>query len=85
MVATTVRKGPTAHGHAQRLGARLHILHARWAREPETAQHLARLASGLGGGVPVVVAEDAVLLVPERMGEGANESLLVAARKSGSA
>jgi len=45
-----------AHEHAQRFGACLHIIHARWSEEPETAERLARLSASLGAGVPVVVA-----------------------------
>lgn len=45
-----------AYEHAQRFGARLHVIHARWSEEPETAERLARLSASLGAGVPVVVA-----------------------------
>lgn len=44
-----------ARHHAERFGARLHLLHVLETGEGDAVQHLARLSEGLGATVPVLV------------------------------
>jgi universal stress protein A len=45
-----------AREHAERDGARLHIVHAEWSAEPGSAQRLADLGASLGASMSVVTA-----------------------------
>ncbi len=44
-----------ARQHAERFGARLHLLHVLETAEGDAAQRLAQLSEGLGASVPVLV------------------------------
>lgn len=48
-----------ARDHAERFGARLHVMHVVEAGEGDAAQRLARLSQGLGATVPVLVRSPA--------------------------
>lgn len=53
-----------AREHAERFGARLHVLHVVEAAEGDAAQRLARLSEGLGATIPVLVRAPAGAVRP---------------------